>query len=143
MQTKYPNVEEMKKTWWLIDAANQPLGRVATRVASLLRGKHKPSFTPHMDTGDFVVVINAEKVALSGNKWEDKTYFRHSRFFGSLKETSAAEMREKNPAELLEKAVHGMLPTNKLSRRLIRKMKAYAGADHPHKAQKLETFTIS
>ncbi|MEQ1878220.1 MAG: 50S ribosomal protein L13 [Bdellovibrionia bacterium] len=142
MKTRLPDTETIDRKWWLIDATGQPLGRVATRIATLLRGKHKAEYTHFFDTGDHVVVINAEKVKLTGQKWTDKVYFRHSRYFGSLKATSAEEMREKDPAMLFEKAVKGMLPTNKLSRKLIRKMKAYKGSEHPHKAQKLEKFTI-
>jgi large subunit ribosomal protein L13 len=143
MKTVIPNMETVDKKWWLVDAANQPLGRLATRVATLLRGKHKPEFTPFLDAGDHVVIVNADKVKLTGKKWQDKVYFRHSRYFGSLKATTAEEMLQKDPAELIEKAVKGMLPTNKLSRRLIRKLKAYKGTEHPHVAQKLEKFTLS
>jgi len=143
MKTLVPNADLVEKKWWLIDATDQPLGRIATRVATLLRGKHKPQFTPFLDTGDHVVVINAEKVKLTGKKWTDKVYFRHSRFFGSLKATSAQELLEKDPAELIEKAVKGMLPTNKLSRRLIHKVKAYKGTEHPHAAQKLEKYSLT
>ncbi|HEX4924259.1 MAG TPA: 50S ribosomal protein L13 [Bdellovibrionales bacterium] len=143
MKTVIPNPETIDKKWWLVDVANQPLGRAATRIATLLRGKHRPQFTPYLDTGDHVVVINADKVKLTGKKWQDKVYFRHSRYFGSLKATTAQELLEKDPAELLEKAVKGMLPTNKLSRKLIRKLKSYKGTEHPHQAQKLEKFTLS
>jgi len=142
MKTFIPDTETVDKKWWLIDAANQPLGRIATRIATLLRGKHKPEYTHYLDAGDHVVVINAEKVKLTGQKWTDKVYFRHSRFFGSLKATSAEELRDKDPGELLQKAVKGMLPTNKLSRKLIRKLKTYKGTEHPHQAQKLEKYTI-
>lgn len=142
MKTVIPDPETIDKKWWLVDASNQPLGRVATRIATLLRGKHRPQYTHYLDAGDHVVVVNADKVKLTGKKWQDKVYFRHSRYFGSLKATTAQELLEKDPAELFEKAVKGMLPTNKLSRKLIRKLKTYKGTEHPHQAQKLEKFTL-
>lgn len=136
-----PGETEMK--WWIVDATDQTLGRLATRIATLIRGKHKPQFTPHVDTGDFVVVINSDKVKLTGTKLTDRKYYSRSRFFGSLKSLSAEQLLEKQPARMVELAVQGMLPKNKLSRRLIRKLKAYPGADHPHTAQKPEALTIS
>lgn len=142
MKTWMANPENAERNWWIVDAEGQRLGRLATHVANLLRGKHKPTFTPHMDNGDFVVVINAEKVEMTGTKWQEKKYYRHSRFFGSLKEKSAEQMREFDPTFVISEAVRGMLPTNKLSYSLINKLKAYKGATHPHAVQKPQTYTI-
>lgn len=133
---------EVEQKWYLVDAADKTLGRIATEIALVLRGKNKPTFTPHVDTGDFVIVINSEKVKMSGNKWNDEKFFSHSRYFGSLKELSAAQMLEKDPAMVVQEAVAGMLPKTKLSKRLILKLKAYKGPTHPHSAQKPETLTI-
>ena len=124
-----------KRNWYLVDAQGQSVGRLATKIAMVLSGKSKPTYTPHVDTGDMVVVINADKVTLSGNKWFDKKYFRRSRFFGSLKETTAKEMLEKNPTFILKDAVQGMLPKTKLGKQMVTKLKLYAGTDHPHQAQ--------
>jgi large subunit ribosomal protein L13 len=132
--------ENAERNWWIVDAAGMTVGRLATDVATLLRGKHKPTFTPHVDNGDFVVVINTSKLLLSGRKMDTKKYFRHSRFFGSLKEKTAAQMQEEDPSFILHEAVRGMLPTNKLSRHLIQKMKAYAGQEHPHATQKPQPY---
>ncbi|MCB0376901.1 MAG: 50S ribosomal protein L13 [Bdellovibrionales bacterium] len=126
---------ESKRNWFVIDATGKSVGRLATQVAMILSGKNKPTYTPHVDTGDMVVIINADKVTLSGNKWLDKKYFRRSRFFGSLKETTAQEMLIKNPTFILEDAVQGMLPKTKLGRKMIKKLKLYAGGEHPHQAQ--------
>lgn len=142
MKTWMANPENAERNWWIVDAEGQRLGRLATHVANLLRGKHKPTFTPHMDNGDFVVVINADKVEMTGTKWQVKKYYRHSRFFGSLKEKSAEQMREFDPTFVIQEAVRGMLPTNKLSYSLINKLKAYKGAQHPHAVQKPQTYTI-
>jgi large subunit ribosomal protein L13 len=128
--------------WWIVDATGLSVGRMATEIARVIRGKNKPTFTPNADMGDFVVVINAEKVEMSGSKWTEKKYYRHSRWFGSLKAKSAAEMRESDPAFVIEDAVVGMLPNNKLARRLITKLKAYKGSNHPHGAQRPEALTI-
>lgn len=136
MKTWNAKPGEVDQKWYVVDAEGQTLGRLATRIATVLRGKHRPQFTPHVDTGDFVVVINTEKLKLSGNKMSEKVYYRHSRFFGSMKETTAQEMIEKKPSELIRIAVEGMLPKNRLARKQIKKLKAYAGADHPHDAQK-------
>ena len=133
---------EIQKSWHIVDAANHRIGRVATHVATLLRGKHKPTYTPHTDTGDFVVVINTDKMELTGSKWETKKFYRHSRFFGSMKQKTAAQMKEEDSTFIMHEAVRGMLPTNKLSRHLILKMKAYKAAEHPHSAQKPSTYTI-
>lgn len=140
MTTWMAKAENAERNWWIVDAAGMTVGRLATDVATLLRGKHKPTFTPHVDNGDFVVVINTSKLLLSGRKMDTKKYFRHSRFFGSLKEKTAAQMQEEDPSFILHEAVRGMLPTNKLSRHLIQKMKAYAGPEHPHATQKPQPF---
>ena len=135
--------DEVERKWWIVDAADQKVGRIATQIANVLRGKNKPIFTPNVDTGDFVVVINTDKMVLTGSKWEDKKFYRHSRFFGSLKELTAAQMKEQDSAFIIHEAVRGMLPTNKLSRHIIQKMKAYSGAEHPHASQKPEALTLT
>lgn len=142
MQTFNAKADEVERKWWIVDAAGQKVGRVATQVATILRGKNKTIYTPHVDTGDFVILINTDKMELSGTKWNDKKYFRHSRFFGSLKEMTAAQAKEKDSTFIIHEAVRGMLPTNKLSRQIIMKMKTYTGAEHPHAAQKPELFTL-
>ncbi|HHV78026.1 MAG TPA: 50S ribosomal protein L13 [Firmicutes bacterium] len=133
---------EIERKWYVIDAAGKPLGRLAARIASILRGKHKTVFTPHVDTGDFVVVINASKVLLTGKKATHDAWYRHSMFPGGLKVTPLGELREKNPRKLVELAVKGMLPHNRLGRKLIRKLKVYGGPDHPHQAQKPEQLSV-
>jgi large subunit ribosomal protein L13 len=133
---------EIERKWWVIDATGKNLGRLASEVATIIRGKHKPQFTPNQDTGDFVIVVNAEKIATTGNKTVEKKYYRHSRFFGSLKSRNMAEQLEHDPAFVLEDAVKGMLPKNKLSKSLIQKLKAYRGSEHPHAAQKPEALTL-
>ena len=128
---------QVEPTWWVIDAADQTLGRLATRVATLLRGKHRPQFTPHADVGDFVVIVNAEKVALTGRKRSEKIYYRHTGYTGSLKSRTAAQVLDgPHPERVIEHAVRGMLPKNALGRKLFRKLKVYAGPEHPHTAQK-------
>lgn len=134
--------EEVERKWWIVDASGQRVGRVATHLANLLRGKNKPQFTPHVDTGDFVVVVNTDQMELTGSKWEDKKYFRHSRFFGSLKEKTAAQIKVEDSTFVLHEAVRGMLPTNKMSRHLILKMKSYRGAEHPHAPQKPVPYSL-
>ena len=134
-KTFRPKVKEVKNLWWLIDLDGKTLGRVATKIANILRGKHKAIYTPNMDCGDFVVAINVDKINLTGKKWEDKTYYRHSGFPGGLKERSAKELMAKHPEDILLKAVKGMLPKNFLSDQLIKKLKVYVGAEHPHSAQ--------
>ncbi len=124
-----------KGKWWFVDAKDQILGRLATRIASRLRGKHNPLFTPHVDTGDWVVVINADKIVLTGKKMEKKNYYRHSGYIGGLKTTTAKELIEKSPEDLIRFAVKGMLPKNKLGRKLFKKLKVYTGDKHPHEAQ--------
>lgn len=134
---------DTKKNWVIIDAEDQPLGRLSTRVASILRGKNKPEFTPHMDTGDNVIVINAEKVVLTGKKMTDKQYFRHTGYPGGEKFTSAQEMMEKDPTSLVMTAVRGMLPKTKLGRKILKNLRVYAGPVHPHTAQQPEIKEIS
>jgi large subunit ribosomal protein L13 len=141
--TPYVAKEDAKRNWVLIDADGQTVGRLATRIANILRGKNRPDFTPHTDNGDFVVVVNANKVQFSGTKWDVKKYYRHSRFFGSLKETTAREMLHRDPGFILEQAVQGMLPKNRLSRDLLRKLKLFAGPEHDHGAQKPQALTLS
>ncbi len=133
MKTFLPKT--VQRTWWLVDAEGKTLGRLATEIARLLMGKHKPIYTPHIDTGDFVVVINAEKVVLTGNKWEDKIYYRHSGYPGGLKAIRARDLRERFPERVIQLAVRRMLPKNKLGRRMFRRLKVYAGPAHPHQAQ--------
>jgi large subunit ribosomal protein L13 len=126
---------EVERAWYVIDAENQVLGRMAAQIAITLRGKHKPQFTPHIDTGDFVVVTNAAKVALTGKKQDDKTYFSHSHYPGGVRIDSVKELMKNRPERVIEKAVWGMLPHNNLGRQLFRKLKVYAGTEHPHAAQ--------
>ncbi len=133
-------VDEIDRRWHLIDASGRILGRLATEVAVLLRGKHKPIFSPHLDTGDFVVVVNAEKVVLTGNKLKDKVYYRHTGYPGGIKSTTAEKMLKTHPTRVLEKAVRGMLPRTKLGNALFRKLKVYAGAAHPHASQRPAPF---
>lgn len=142
MKTFVAKEHEVEKKWHLIDAKDRILGRLASKIAILLRGKHKPIFTPHMDAGDYVVVVNADKVALTGDKLEKKMYYRHSGYVGGLKEIPAKEMLLRRPENLIKLAVKGMLPKNSLGRRQLTKLKIYAGPDHPHQAQKLEKLEI-
>ncbi len=129
-----------QRGWVLVDAKDQTLGRLSTRVATLLRGKHKPDWTPHVDNGEYVVVINAERIVLTGRKLSDKKYYRHSGYPGHLKEVSAGRMLETHPERVIEHAVRGMLPKNKLGRSLLQKLKVYAGEKHPHEAQRPEAI---
>lgn len=131
----FAKVGEVERKWHVVDASGKVLGRLSTEIANVLRGKNKPQYTPHNDTGDFVIVVNAEKVEMTGKKWLTKRYYRHSEWFGGLKSLSAEEVREKDPAYIIEKAVWGMLPKNKLSRQLIKKLKVYKGPEHPHMSQ--------
>jgi large subunit ribosomal protein L13 len=142
MKTWNASKGEIDRTWWVVDAAGKNLGRLASEVAQVIRGKHKPTFTPNQDTGDFVIVVNAEKIVTTGNKAVEKQYYRHSRFFGSLKSRSLTEQIGHDPAFVIQEAVQGMLPKNKLSKTLITKLKAYRGPNHPHSAQKPQAFTF-
>ena len=135
MKTYQAKKEELKYQWYLVNAEGKVLGRLASELAKILRGKHKPTFTPHVDTGDFVVVVNAEKVGLTGKKLKDKIYYRHTGYPGGIKEVSAEKLLAKKPTELIRRAVKGMLPKNSLGRQMLRKLKVYAGPNHPHKAQ--------
>jgi large subunit ribosomal protein L13 len=141
--TYSPKPGEINRAWHVIDATDVVLGRLATHAATLLRGKHKPTYAPHMDTGDFVVIVNAEKIAVSGTKRDNKFVYRHSGFPGGLKQRSVGEMIEKHPDRLVEKAVKGMLPKNRLGRAMAKKLKVYAGPEHPHAAQKPAAFEIT
>jgi large subunit ribosomal protein L13 len=135
MKTFIAKKEEAERNWVLIDAADKVVGKVAVEIASILRGKTKPVFTPHVDTGDFVIVINAEKVQLTGNKLEQKTYYHHSGYMGGIKAATAKSLMAKNPEEILKHAVKGMLPKNSLGKSMFKKLKVYTGSDHPHEAQ--------
>jgi len=142
VRTYSPKAGEVTRTWHVIDAEDVVLGRLASQAASLLRGKHKTTFAPHIDTGDFVVIINADKVALTGAKLRDKIDYRHSGYPGGLRATSYADLLEQNPRRAVEKAVKGMLPHNKLGRQQLKKLKVYAGPEHPHQAQQPKPFII-
>ncbi len=137
------STDNVNSKWWIVNAEDMILGRLSTRVAACLRGKNNPMFTPHADTGDSVIVINAEKIRLTGRKLEQKQYYRHSGFIGGLKAVNAKTMLEKKPEELIRHAVKGMLPKNRLGRKLFKKLKVYAGADHPHTAQEPEVMELS
>ena len=141
--TMFTRNEDVKRTFYLLDATDIPVGRVASMAAYLLRGKHRPDYTPHIDNGDHVVIVNADKVALTGSKWDDKVYYRHSMFLGGLKETTARKMRETHPDRILHFAVKGMLPKNRLGNKLIKKLAVYAGSEHPHEAQNPTAIEIS
>lgn len=143
MRTYSPKPAEVQRQWHVIDAEDIVLGRLASTAATLLRGKHKPTFAPHVDGGDFVVIVNAEKVALSANKREDKLVYRHSGFPGGLKSVTIGELLEKDPRKAIERSVWGMLPKNRLSRQIIKKLKVYAGPDHPHAAQQPQPYEIA
>lgn len=142
-QTYSAKENEVEKKWYVVDLEGEVLGRAATKIATILRGKNKPTFTPHIDTGDFVVVLNAAKVALTGNKWSDKVYYKHSGYMGGMKATTASQMRAAHPERLVEFAVSGMLPKNKLGRKLIKKLKVFSGAEHTHQAQKPQVIKLS
>ena len=142
MKTFMEKKETVNRKWYVIDAENLPLGRVAAKAANLLRGKHKVTFTPHIDCGDYVIIVNAEKVKLTGNKLDQKMYYNHSGFPGGLRERNAKVMIEKYPVEMVERAVKGMLPHNRLGRATAKKLFVYAGPEHKHSAQKPESITI-
>ncbi|WP_236968089.1 50S ribosomal protein L13 [Microbacterium aurantiacum] len=141
-RTYTPKTGEIQREWLVIDANDVVLGRLASQAAALLRGKHKPTFAPHVDTGDFVVIINADKVALTGQKLEQKKAYRHSGYPGGLTSVTYSELLEKNPVRAVEKAVRGMLPKNSLGRQQLSKLKVYVGAEHPHAAQQPKTYTL-
>ncbi|NNJ87979.1 MAG: 50S ribosomal protein L13 [Eudoraea sp.] len=142
-KTVSANKATVQKQWLLVDAEGQTLGRLASKVAIILRGKNKPNFTPHVDCGDNVIIINAEKVHLSGNKWEEKTYIRHTGYPGGQRSTTAGELKAKNPSKVVERAVKGMLPKNKLGAELFRNLKVYAGAEHDQEAQKPTSINLN
>ncbi|MSN25235.1 MAG: 50S ribosomal protein L13 [Geobacter sp.] len=142
MKTEVAKIENVKRDWYVVDAQDAVLGRLSTQIASVLRGKNKAIYTPSVDTGDFVIVVNAEKIALTGHKLANKTYYSHSGYVGGLKEISAGELIAKKPEELIKKAVKGMLPKNKLSRAMLSKLKIYAGPSHPHEAQQPKNLAL-
>ena len=142
MKTYVPKQQEIDRQWWIVDADGLTLGRVASEVAARLRGKHKPSFTPYLDTGDHVIVVNAEKVQLTGRKLDAKLYRRHSGYPGGLREITASKLMDKHPERLLESAIRGMLPKGSLGRQMARKLKVYAGATHPHEAQRPQALDL-
>lgn len=136
VKTWTPKAEEIQREWWIIDAKDQTLGRVATQIAHILKGKHKPEFATHMDVGDFVVVINCDKIHVTGRRLDQKMYYRHSGYPGGIKSISLRDQLKRNPERPIEQAVRGMLPKNRLGRQMYRKLKVYAGTEHPHAAQK-------
>ncbi|KQC12788.1 MAG: 50S ribosomal protein L13 [Desulfuromonas sp. SDB] len=142
MKTYVPKKDEIEQKWYLVDAEGLPLGRLSSKIATLLRGKHKPYYTPFMDTGDYVICINAEKVKLTGVKWDTKIYWRHSGYMGGIKTRTAREIKEKYPQRIVEHAVKGMLPKGPLGRKMFKKLKVYAGPHHNHKSQKPEVIKI-
>ena len=142
MKTFQATAQDRERDWYVVDAEGKTLGRLATQIADALRGKRKPTYTPHIDTGDFVIVVNAEKVAVTGNKREKKLYWRHSGYPGGIRSRTLGDLLEKRPEEVTRKAVKGMLPRNRLARQQIRKLKVYAGPEHPHQAQKPQQLEI-
>lgn len=142
MKTFSAKPHEVKRDWYVIDASNQVLGRLAVEIAHRLRGKHKAEYTPHVDTGDYIVVTNAEKVIVTGSKFKEKMYYNHSGFPGGIKSISFEKLQEKNPARIIERAVKGMLPKNSLGRDMYRKLKIYVGQEHPHAAQQPKQLEI-
>jgi len=143
MKTYVATPADRQRDWYVVDAEGQTLGRLATRIADALRGKRKPEYTPHVDTGDFVVVVNAEKIHVTGDKLEQKRYWRHSGYPGGIKSRTLREMLERRPEEVIRKAVKGMLPRNRLARKQLTKLKVYAGPDHPHAAQQPKQMELS
>lgn len=142
IKTYTPKPEDIQREWFVIDAKDQTLGRLATQIAHILRGKHKPIFSPHMDVGDFVIVINCEKIRVTGNKLDDKRYYRHSGYPGGLRSVTLRQQLDRFPDRVIHTAVRGMLPKNKLGRQMIKKLKIYAGENHPHQAQKPKVFEL-
>ena len=142
MKTYQATAQDRERDWCVVDADGKTLGRLATQIADVLRGKRKPTYTPHVDVGDFVIVINAAKVAVTGKKLEDKRYWRHSGYPGGIRSRTLGDLLERRPEEVIRRAVKGMLPRNRLARQQLRKLKVYAGAEHPHRAQKPETLEI-
>lgn len=141
-QTYMANESNIERKWFVVDAEGQTFGRLSSEVASILRGKYKPTFTPHVDTGDYVIIINADKIEFTGKKATDKVYYTHSGYTGGIKSITAGELREKNPVRLMEKAIQGMLPKNPLGRKQAKKLFVYAGSEHPHAAQNPENYEL-
>jgi large subunit ribosomal protein L13 len=141
-KTYTPKPEDIEREWFVVDAKDQTLGRLATRIAQILRGKHKPIFTPHIDVGDFVIVLNCDKIRVTGNKLDDKMYYRHSGYPGGLRSRTLREMLEKHPERVIQLAVRGMLPKNKLGRKMLKKLKIYTGDNHPHEAQQPKVLEL-
>ncbi len=142
MKTEFAKKEQVARKWYVIDAQGQVLGRLAVEIARRLRGKHKPNFSPHVDTGDYIIVVNADKVRLTGRKMDDKMYYRHTGYPGGLRSMSARQLLGRKPERMIELAVKGMLPKNRLGRRMYQKLKVYATAEHPHAAQQPEALTL-
>lgn len=142
IKTYTPKPEDIQREWFVIDAKDQTLGRLATQIAHILRGKHKPIFSPHMDVGDFVIVINCEKIRVTGSKLDDKRYYRHSGYPGGIRSVTLRQQLDRFPDRVIHTAVRGMLPKNKLGRQMIKKLKIYAGETHPHQAQKPKVFEL-
>lgn len=142
MSTYMAKNDNVERNWYVVDAADKTLGRLASEIAQYIRGKHKPTFTPHVDMGDYVIVVNAEKVKLSGKKWDDKKHYSHTNYPGGIEEVTYKELREENPEFIIEKAVKGMLPHNKLGRKMFKKLKVYSGPNHPHQAQQPEKLEL-
>ena len=140
MSSTIANSESVQRKWYVIDAEGQTLGRLTTRIASVLRGKHKPTFTPHVDCGDYVIVINAEKIVLTGKKLDQKHYYKYSGYMGGLRSWTARQLLDTHPERIIEHAVKGMLPKNRLARQMIKKLRVYAGSEHPHEAQQVTDF---
>ena len=143
MKTISAREQDIERDWYVVDAQGQTLGRLATRVATILRGKHKPNYTPHVDCGDYVIIVNAEKIHVTGQKMSQKKYYRHSGYPGGLKQITLRDQLQKFPNRVLESAVRGMLPRNRLGRRMFKKLKVYAGAEHPHEAQQPKLMELS
>jgi len=142
MKTYSAKPHEVQRSWYVVDAADKTLGRLASRIALYLRGKNKPEYTPHVDTGDYIIVINADKVRVTGNKFTDKQYYHHSGYPGGIKDTTFDKLQQKHPARIIELAVKGMLPKNPLGRQMYRKLKVYAGAEHDHQAQQPQPLDL-
>ena len=142
MNTFMANPDKIEKKWYVVDATDCTLGRLASEVAKVLRGKNKPEFTPHVDTGDYVIVVNAEKIKVTGKKLDQKIYYRHSEYVGGMKESTLRELLAKKPERVIELAVKGMLPKNRLARHMLKKLKVYAGPEHPHTAQQPQPLTL-
>jgi len=142
IKTYTPKPEDIQREWFVVDAKDQTLGRLATRIAEIIRGKHKPIFSPHVDVGDYVIVLNSDKIHVTGRKLDQKRYYRHSGYPGGFKSVTLRQMLEKNPERVVYQAVHGMLPKNKLGRKMVKRLKVYTGETHPHQAQKPKSLDL-